>query len=391
VSGAWRWFVPGRLEVFGKHTDYAGGRSLVAAVPCGITVSAVATDDGCVSIEDVATGQQAVLSATGRGDCYGWRRYVATVIRRLSSNFPGATLSTRLEISSDLPRAAGISSSSALVISVAEALIARSRIEQTEQWQHNVRTLEDRAAYFGCIENGASFGSLAGDEGVGTHGGSEDHAAIVISHAGHLQAFSFAPLQLMRRVSMPAGWTFAVASTGVRARKTGDAREAYNTAALLARLVAEAWRARCPHDPRTLGQLAREHVNFSDLSLTPELQRRLDHFLAEDARASEAADAFARTDVAAIGTLAERSQHDAEHLLGNQVKETTELVDLARAQGAAAACGFGAGWGGSVWALVPTAEAAPFLDAWLRAYRERHPYLPFEGFVSPPSAGLRRI
>ena len=30
---AWRWFVPGRLEIFGKHTDYAGGRSLLAAVP----------------------------------------------------------------------------------------------------------------------------------------------------------------------------------------------------------------------------------------------------------------------------------------------------------------------------------------------------------------------
>ena len=23
-----RWFVPGRIEVLGKHTDYAGGRSL---------------------------------------------------------------------------------------------------------------------------------------------------------------------------------------------------------------------------------------------------------------------------------------------------------------------------------------------------------------------------
>ena len=28
-------FVPGRIEVLGKHTDYAGGRSLVAAVPRG--------------------------------------------------------------------------------------------------------------------------------------------------------------------------------------------------------------------------------------------------------------------------------------------------------------------------------------------------------------------
>ena len=25
------WWVPGRIEVFGKHTDYAGGRALVCA------------------------------------------------------------------------------------------------------------------------------------------------------------------------------------------------------------------------------------------------------------------------------------------------------------------------------------------------------------------------
>jgi hypothetical protein len=30
------YFVPGRVEVLGKHTDYAGGRSLLAAVERGI-------------------------------------------------------------------------------------------------------------------------------------------------------------------------------------------------------------------------------------------------------------------------------------------------------------------------------------------------------------------
>ena len=30
-----RAFVPGRIELFGKHTDYAGGRSLVCAVDRG--------------------------------------------------------------------------------------------------------------------------------------------------------------------------------------------------------------------------------------------------------------------------------------------------------------------------------------------------------------------
>src|SRR5437879_3000013 len=42
------WWVPGRLEVFGKHTDYAGGRTLVCAVPSGLAVAATPRTDGRV-------------------------------------------------------------------------------------------------------------------------------------------------------------------------------------------------------------------------------------------------------------------------------------------------------------------------------------------------------
>ena len=43
-----KWFVPGRLEVLGKHTDYAGGRSLLAAVDRGVTITleGVANQEG---------------------------------------------------------------------------------------------------------------------------------------------------------------------------------------------------------------------------------------------------------------------------------------------------------------------------------------------------------
>jgi hypothetical protein len=39
------WWVPGRLEVFGTHTDYAGGRSLVAPVPRGFVFLAAGRPD----------------------------------------------------------------------------------------------------------------------------------------------------------------------------------------------------------------------------------------------------------------------------------------------------------------------------------------------------------
>src|SRR6266545_1519511 len=51
-GGPARWFVPGRIEVFGKHTDYAGGRSLLCAVERGFCVSAWPRPDRIVRISD---------------------------------------------------------------------------------------------------------------------------------------------------------------------------------------------------------------------------------------------------------------------------------------------------------------------------------------------------
>jgi galactokinase len=384
----WRFFVPGRLEVFGKHTDYAGGRALVAAVPRGFTVAALPGDGRRVVVLDAASGERGSCDAAvpARG-ARGWRRYVVTVVRRLAANFPGADLSARIVFTSDLPRAAGISSSSALVIAMAEALIARADLEAHPVWRSAIRGPEDRAAYFGCIENGASFGPLAGDEGVGTHGGSEDHAAILLSRAGFLQQCSFSPLRVDRRVPMPAGWTFVVATSGVHASKTGGAQADYNRLAAEISGLLAAWRVQYPGDGRTLGALARTG-DLGSLDAPPALAARLRQFVAEDARVPEAADAFARGDVARVGDLAAQSQRGAEQGLRNQIPETIGLVSIARDLGAAAASAFGAGWGGSVWALVQDADAEDFRNRWVKAYRTRYHQRDALAFVAPPGDGV---
>ena len=373
----WRAFVPGRIEVFGKHTDYAGGHSLVAAVPMGITVSAQRAHDRAIRVLAEASGEKAHFPLIKQYDPPrpfppGWRRYPAAVIARLFKNFArlrDVDLSCAIAFSSSLPQAAGMSSSSALVIACAEAIIACADLEETADWKEHIRTPEDRAAYFGCIESGARYGPLDDGDGVlrygrdevtagvGTHGGSEDHAAILLSRPGHLGLFGFSPLRTERYVSMPHGWCFVVASSGVEAEKAGSAREAYNRLA----------------DPAAM------------------TGARLDHFLAEDARVLEAADAFAAADISRVAELAAASQRDADRLLGNQVPETRDLVALALDGGAAAASSFGAGWGGSVWALVRDEDAAPFADRWHAAYRARHPQPASAVFLCPPSSGLYNL
>lgn len=52
-----RWFVPGRIEVLGKHTDYAGGSTLVAAVDRGVTISIEPGDSEITVSTDAAPGE----------------------------------------------------------------------------------------------------------------------------------------------------------------------------------------------------------------------------------------------------------------------------------------------------------------------------------------------
>jgi galactokinase len=108
--------VPGRIEIFGKHTDYAGGRSLVAAVPRGFAIVAAPRADDVVAATDVRWSVSMDVRLTDDHRRYhGWANYVAVVARRLARNFPDAALGADISFASDLPRppARGSRSSSA--------------------------------------------------------------------------------------------------------------------------------------------------------------------------------------------------------------------------------------------------------------------------------------
>jgi len=368
------WWVPGRLEVFGKHTDYAGGRTLVCAVPRGFVVVARPRRDGELHVADAKRNEAFVLRPSDTGAHGRWRHYVEVVARRFARNFPGVPLGADITLESDLPRASGMSSSSALVVSIASALVRLGAIDRHPEWRANIRSALDAASYFGCLENGMPFGTLAGDAGVGTHGGSEDHAAIVTAVPGTLSAFRFMPMRHLADVPLPREWRFVLTPCGVAARKTGTEMQKYNRLSEGAHALLELWNGSQPQasslgvatmSPENTAVL-RELIASSRIRRwTPgALERRLDHFLREDARVADAVEAFSRADASRVGQLAAESQADAETLLGNQIAETSALARSARDVGAFASCSFGAGFGGSVWALVHSAEAGAFASRW---------------------------
>ena len=256
------WYVPGRIEVLGKHTDYGGGRSLICAAERGFHVVSAPRADRRLSLTDLGRGISLVLDADGPRPEASWATYPLTVLRRLSRNFPEMSRGVDVVFESDLPSAAGMSSSSALMVAVLLALVRANRLDDTARWIENLHNVdirqsarsEDLAAYAATIENGQTFRALAGESGVGTEGGSEDHTAILCSRPMELAQYAFCPTRHERSVAFPAGLVFAIGVSGVAARKTGQARDDYNRASRLAARVLERWRTdtgrRTPRSPR---------------------------------------------------------------------------------------------------------------------------------------------
>src|SRR5947209_1278209 len=79
------WFVPGRVEVLGKHTDYAGGRSLVCATERGFCFAGRQLSVPRLVATSSATGERIELPLDPSLPLppAGWPRFAAVVVRRL--------------------------------------------------------------------------------------------------------------------------------------------------------------------------------------------------------------------------------------------------------------------------------------------------------------------
>ena len=377
--------VPGRIEVLGKHTDYAGGRSLVAATEQGLVVKALPRTDRTIRVVDAVSREMRSLVMSPdlvapRGD---WSNYPATVARRFAADF-GPLCGADIVFASDLPFAAGVSSSSAIVVAMAMVLIDGNELASQPPYLANIVDQEALGGYLGAVENGRPFGTLGSSAGVGTMGGSQDQTAILCSRENALTQYRFDPVVLEGTVAWPEGWVFAIGVSGVVAEKTGNAIEHYNGLARLTARLARVAQTVSEGRYSTLGSALMDwpegpgaiadRLKGLGLVERESLERRLTQLTAECRTIIPGVvAALARRDFGAVGTLVAASQQAAEFGLGNQIAETRALVELARQHGAVAASAFGAGFGGSVWAMIDRANADRFVREWRHSYLERFP------------------
>ena len=160
---------------------------------------------------------------------------------------------------------------------------------------------------------------------------------------------------------MPSGQVFVIGASGVEALKTVGAMDNYNRASHRLREILRLWNE---HSGRSDASMAEAIASAPDAAdrlsrllrgqADPSLLYRFVHFEVESTMiVSLAARAVLNGDLRFSGRLTDHSRNLAEEFLGNQIRETIFLARAARENGATAAFAFGAGFGGSVWAMIP--------------------------------------
>jgi galactokinase len=114
------WSAPGRVNLIGEHTDYNSGYVLPFALTQRTTVRATTVDGPSWTV--VSAAQPVPVEFTLEEKVTGWASYVAGVVWALTEagvDVPPA----RLEVGSDVPVGAGLSSSAALECATMGALL----------------------------------------------------------------------------------------------------------------------------------------------------------------------------------------------------------------------------------------------------------------------------
>ena len=342
---------PGRVNLIGEHVDYNGGRCLPMALQQSTSAKVTPRDDDTVRVTSGSRSWEGRLDRLEEAD--PWASYVTGVL--LALEVPGGV---DVEISSDVPIGAGLSSSAALECSVAVAVdeifgLGRSREELVAA----------------CVR--------AEQQYVGAPTGGLDQAIAVYGEAEHALLIDFANGEREQVPFHPAahGLVLLVVDTKVSHELTDGGYESRRD---------ESWEA-----ARLLGVEHLAEAAAGDLADLPEpLLSRARHVVSEVARVDAFVDALRADEWETIGPLLIASHVSLRDDYEVSCEELDVAVDVAREAGAIGARMTGGGFGGSAIALVPDERVQAVQAAVTTAFVARGWKRP-EYIVAEPGAGAR--
>ncbi len=296
---------PGRVNLMGDHTDYSGGLVLPVAIDRYVTLDVTPRIDGVTVLRSQGFEGVTKLSSDGRLDegSPPWGRYAAAVHVELAE-LGRPEVGIEGSVRSDIPVGAGVSSSAAFEVALATAFCGVAGLAP-----------DPKDLALAC--------QRAEHRAVGVPCGPMDQLASALGIAGHALRIDCGTLDV-RPVRLPEGVTILVLDSAV---------------------------------PRRL-----EHTAYAERRAEVERgqSERVRHVESENERVDALRGLLEASilDRASIGNVFAASHRSLAEDFEVSTAELDLLVALALSEGAFAARLTGAGFGGSVVALVDVDQAA---------------------------------
>ncbi len=351
---------PGRIEFIGNHTDYNGGLVMGVALDIGITAEAALRNDHRLrlysmhedSTEIVELSVDSLMRQEGKN---AWANYPVGVLVMLKEHGMQLQHGFDIHISGNIPTGAGLSSSAALELATAMAVVTLCNYEISRA---------DLARVCRRAENefvGVPCGIL--DQGVSAFG-KEDHLVRIDCQT---EAFSTLPL--------PHGLRFWIFNT----------RQKHS---LIESLYATRFEE-CHQALRILRENGVETINLASVdpeiirscSALPEMVRkRALHVSEEHRRVQSMSKALEEGDLEKVGELLYASHNSSRTLFENSTEQIDALVDILKGRnGIIGARLTGGGFGGAAMALATSdftqKDAEDAAAAFEQRFPEMHPNL----------------
>jgi galactokinase len=339
---------PGRLNLIGEHIDYTGGLVLPVAIDRYVTVAAARQAGRAAVVYSEAFQETSDFSIGAEPAAPGhWSNYLRGVTALLAQSHPGVG-GFQAIVRSNLPAGAGLSSSAALEVATARALMKLFDLE-----------VDPKALAVLCQQAEHRF--------AGVRCGIMDQMAVVFARAGHALLLDCRRLDFSYIRTAGRGVRLLVCDTGVR---RALAASKYNQRRRECERALELLRREGNSDWETLTAVPLTRFRRLAGALPEPLARRARHAITEQARVRRAAWALTRNRFAVLGRLLDRSHQSLARDYEVSSAELDTMVRLARRlPGVYGARLVGAGFGGAALALVQSRQAASFRRRLAAEYR----------------------
>jgi galactokinase len=359
---------PGRVNLIGEHTDYNDGFVLPAAIELNLCTAIAPRKDLHLHVFSENLQETAVLDlAEKHPQPKGhWSDYVRGVALMLQSS--GVALAgADIAIHSDIPKGAGLSSSAALEVSLAIALLTTAG-----------RSLE--------LVEIARLCQRAENEFVGARVGIMDQFASCFGSAGRAILLDCRSLEC-QQLPLPATVEMLICNTMVKHEHAGgeynDRRTQCETGVTLLRHALPSIKA--------LRDVTLEQLETHRGLLPKLIYRRCRHVIGENERVLRCVNALRAGDLATVGYCMAESHVSLKDHYQVSCAELDMMVEIAaRQDGVVGSRMTGGGFGGCTVSLVKSEAAEEFKRSVAKEYQAAT-RIEADIYVSKAAAGVAEV